>query len=304
MPALRHLQRLCAAALAAACGLAAADTLDKLMVGKSIHLGYRPNSAPFSFAREKSEAPAGYAVDLCKLFAEMLARELKIPLQQVWVPVGPNERNAALADGLVDIDCADSTVTNQAQKEVAFTIPIFVAATRLMVAGKVEGTDLGLLQGKRIVTTSQSGNEAMLRHVLGQTGVAATVQVARTHRAALEVLRKGEAQALFADDATLFAIRLAPGGPGDVTVLQKTYSMRPKAIAFRRDEPRLRALLSREMRSLIASGALPRLHEQWFNSTLASHGVNLGVPLSYLLRETWKVPSDSYVDHAYGHLPD
>jgi glutamate/aspartate transport system substrate-binding protein len=289
-------------ALAAACGAAAADTLDKLQVSKTLHLGFRPASVPFSFA-DKSGEPAGLAVDLCRHFAAALSRELKLPLQLAWVPVGPNERNAALADGLIDIDCADSTVTNQSMQEVGFTYPIFVAATRLLVPGVQEGTDLGRFFGKKLVTTSQSGNEAMLRHVLGQTGVKAEVIVARTPKAALEVLKKEQAQALFADDATLFALRLAMP-EGGYTVLPKAYSLRPKALTYRKDEPRLRAILAREMRGLITGGTLAKWHEQWLNAPLPGSGINLGVPISYLLRESWKNPSDHYVDHAYGHLPD
>lgn len=292
-----------AAGLAFLAGLGGvqADTIDKLKVGKTLHLGYRTSSIPFSYV-EGSE-PVGYAVDVCKHFAAVLARELKLPLQITWLPIGPNERTSALVDGLIDIDCADSVVTNQSLKDLSFTIPIFVAATRLLVPGPVESTDLGRFSGKRVVTTSQSGNEAMLRHVLGQTGVSAEVVVARTSKSALDVLKKGQAQALFADDATLFAIRLNSASAG-YSVVPKVYSMRPKAIAFRKDEPRLQSIVSREMRVLITSGTLARWHDQWLNSALPGSGINLAVPVSYLLRETWKNPSDSFVDHAYGHFPD
>ncbi len=289
------------AALFAATAVAA-DTLDKLQVSRKIHLGHRTASVPFSFI-DKAGEPAGLAVEVCKHFAAALSRELKLALQVVWVPVGPNERNAALADGLIDIDCADSTVSNQSLKEVGLTVPLFVAATRLLVPGAVEGTDLGRFHGQKVVTTSQSGNEAMLRYVLAQTGVNAGVVVARNPKAAMEVLRKGEAQALFADDASLFAIRLSAGAER-YTVIPKAYSMRAKALAFRTTEPRLRAVLSREMRALIQGGVLARWHEQWLNSPLPGYGINLGVPVSYLLRETWKNPSDSFVDQAFGHLPD
>lgn len=299
---IRRIARAAGIAGLVAVSAATADTLDKLQISRKIHLGHRTASVPFSFTNKAGE-PAGLAVDLCKHFAAALARELKLPLQIVWVPVGPNERNAALADGLIDIDCADSTVSNQSQKEVGLTIPVFIAATRLLVPGAVEGTDLGRFQSRKVVTTSQSGNEAMLRYVLGQTGVNADVVVARTPRAALDVLRKGEAQALFADDASLFAIRLSASAQR-YTVIPKAYSMRAKALAFRADEPRLRAVLSHEMRALIRSGTLTRWHEQWLNAPLPDSGINLGVPVSYLLRETWKSPSDSFVDPTFGHLPD
>lgn len=299
----RALARVAAAlALGSTLGVARADTLDRLQVSKTLNLGYRTGSLPFSYALKSGE-PAGLAVDLCKQFAAALSRELKLPLQLAWVPVGPNERNAALADGLIDIDCADSTVTNASLEQVSFTYPIFVAATRLMVAGVQTDTDLGRFHGKKLVTTSQSGNEAMLRHVLAQTGVTAEVVLARTPKAALEVLKKGQAHALFADDATLFALRVATP-EGGYSVLPKTYSLRPKALAYRKDEPRLRAIFAREMRQLIASGTLAMWHERWLDSALPESGINLATPISYLLRESWKNPSDHFVDYVYGNLPD
>lgn len=302
MPHFQSLRATTALIAALALSAAHADTFDKLKVSKTIYLGYRTSDTPFSFVNKAGE-PTGFAVDLCRHFAAALSRELKLPLQLTWVPVGPNERNAALADGLIDIDCADSTVTNQSMKEVSFTIPIFVAATRLLVPGVQEGTDLGRFHGQKLVTTSQSGNEAMLRHVLRQTGVSADVVVARTPKAAMEVLKKGQAKALFADDATLFSLRLGFADAG-YSVLPKTYSLRPKALTYRKEEPRLRALMSREMRDLIGNGSLAKWHEQWLNAPLPDSGINLATPISYLLRETWKNPSDSFVDYVYGDLPD
>jgi len=281
-----------------------ADTLDKVRIAKAIYLGHRSSSVPFSYV-DKSGTPSGYAVEICKRLAEAIGKELRLPeLKTVWIPVGPNERNSSLTDGLIDIDCADSAITAQSQQVVSFTVPIYVASTRLLVTGRPAGTDLGQLTGKKVVTTSQAGNESMLQYVLSQTGVRAETVVARTPKAAMEILRSGRAQALFADDATLFGILLLNKDNRDLTVLPKTYSLRPKAITFRKDEEHLRQLLLREMRSLIAEGVVQKLHERWFNASLQDAAINLGTPISYVLRETWKNPTDAYVDYAYGHMPD
>ena len=281
-----------------------ADTLEKVRISKALHLGHRGGSIPFSYLG-KTGKPIGYAIDVCKHLAGAIAKELKLPeMQVVWVPIGPNERNSALTDGLIDLDCADSTVTAQSQKAIAFSIPIYLAATRLMVAQAGSNMDIGSLGGRKVVTTMQSGNEAMLRHVLGQTGVTADVVVARTAKAAVELLTTGQAQALFADDATLFGIRNLAKDQSQFTTFQKTYSLRPKALAFRKDDEKFRGLMTREMKALIAAGTIQKWHEQWFNSPLPDSALNLKTPIFYLLRDTWKTPTDAYTDYAYGHLPD
>ncbi|ABE46240.1 amino acid ABC transporter substrate-binding protein [Polaromonas sp. JS666] len=281
-----------------------ADTLDKVRVSKALHLGHRSGSIPFSYLGNTGQ-PIGYAIDLCKHLAAAIAKEIRQPeMQIVWIPIGPNERNSALMDGLIDLDCGDSTVTAQSQKVIAFSIPIYLAGTRLLVPKAASIAEIGTLSGMKVVTTTQSGNEAMLRHVLGQTGVTADVVVARTAKAATEVLTTGQAQALFADDATLFGIRNLTKDQAQFTTLPKTYSLRPKALAYRKDDERLRTLVTREIKTLIASGLIQRAHEQWFNSPLPDSVVDLKTPISYLLRDTWKTPTDVYTDYAYGHLPD
>lgn len=300
----------CIVSLAAALLLCAgswtvkADTLDKVRVSKTLHLGHRSGSIPFSYLGSTGQ-PMGYAIDLCKHLAAAIARELKQPEMQIaWVPIGPNERNSALVDGLIDLDCGDSTVTAQSQKLIAFSVPIYLAGTRLLVPKSASIAEIGSLSGKKVVTTTQSGNEAMLRHVLGQTGVTAEVVIARTAKAAAEVLTTGQTQALFADDATLFGIQNLTKDQTQFITLPKTYSLRPKALAYRKDDERLRTLATRELKALIASGLIQKGHEQWFNSPLPDSGVNLKTPISYLLRDTWKTPTDVYTDYAYGHLPD
>lgn len=301
----RRLVSLCAALLLGAGSWAAeADTLDKVRVSKTLYLGHRSGSIPFSYVSGTGQ-PIGYAIDLCKHLAASIAKEIKQPDMKIaWVPIGPNERNPALVDGLIDLDCGDSTVTTQSQKLIAFSIPIYLAGTRLLVPKSASIAEIGSLSGKKVVTTTQSGNEAMLRHVLGQTGVTAEVVITRTAKAAAEVLVTGQAQALFADDATLFGIQNLAKDQGQFTTLPKTYSLRPKALAYRKDDDTLRNLVSREIKTLIASGLIQKAHEQWFNSPLPDSSVNLKTPISYLLRDTWKTPTDVYTDYAYGHLPD
>jgi glutamate/aspartate transport system substrate-binding protein len=86
-----------------------ADTLDKVRVSEALYFGYRVGSIPFSYVGITTQ-PIGYAIDLCKHFAFAIVRELKQPeIPIVWIPVGPSERNSALADGLIDLDCAGST---------------------------------------------------------------------------------------------------------------------------------------------------------------------------------------------------
>ena len=90
---------------------AAESTLDQIKSSKTIKLGYRELSIPFSFV-DDSKQPRGYSIDLCKIVADDVAKELKLDKLDVqWVPVTAQSRFEALKSGKIDLECGNSTQT-------------------------------------------------------------------------------------------------------------------------------------------------------------------------------------------------
>ena len=95
-------------------------TLKKIKETKTIRLGYRESSPPFSFAGSPGK-PVGYSVDLCTRIAAAIQRDLGLAdLQVRWVPVTVDSRMAAVADGTIDIECGSTTNTLSRQEQVDF----------------------------------------------------------------------------------------------------------------------------------------------------------------------------------------
>ena len=70
----------------------AAGTLDKIKASRTLTLGYRQASVPFSFAG-KDKQPWGYSVDLCTSVAAAISKQLGLDdLQLKWVSVTPETR--------------------------------------------------------------------------------------------------------------------------------------------------------------------------------------------------------------------
>lgn len=66
----------------------AAGTL-KIRASKTIALGYRENSVPFSYTGDDNQ-PWGYSVQLCTRVAAAIVKQLDLDeLQLLWVPVTP-----------------------------------------------------------------------------------------------------------------------------------------------------------------------------------------------------------------------
>ena len=59
-----------------------------------------------------------------------------------------------------------------------------------------------------------------------------------------------------------------------------------------KDDPELKQIFDEEMKSLIATGEAQALYDRWFLKPIPPRGLALGVPMSYLLKDFWKYPSD------------
>jgi hypothetical protein len=102
-------------ALVLTAGLALAqgpdERLNAINKTKIIKIAYRTDARPFSYLNENKE-PAGYTVDLCKLVARSLEKQLGVPeLDIQWVPVTTQTRFEAVANGMADMECGSSTAT-------------------------------------------------------------------------------------------------------------------------------------------------------------------------------------------------
>ena len=50
------------------------------------------------------------------------------------------------------------------------------------------------------------------------------------------------------------------------------------------------------MKKMVYSQQIAGLYKKWFESPIAPQGVNLRIPMSYLLRDSLKFPSDNIGD--------
>jgi len=80
--------------------------------------------------------PLGYAVDSCKNLLQALQRDAQLPsLRTKYLQADNNERFAAVANGRLDLECADTTNTrgHRDQLGMAFSVPYCLAGTRVLV---------------------------------------------------------------------------------------------------------------------------------------------------------------------------
>jgi ABC-type amino acid transport substrate-binding protein len=84
---------------------ALSGTLKKIKETRTITLGYRESSLPFSYLNKRAQ-PIGYSLDLCREVVEQASTELDgMNIKIVLAPVTSADRFAKVKTGDVDLEC-------------------------------------------------------------------------------------------------------------------------------------------------------------------------------------------------------
>ncbi len=239
-------------------------TLDKIKTTKTVSLGYRDSSVPFSFI-DKSRAPAGYQVDLCQRVVEDLRRDLKLPdLEAKWVPVTVESRITAVRDGTIDIECGSTTNTLSRQEQVDFSLTTFITGASLLA---LAGTDVGELTGVRIAVIPGTTTDQFIKDALARGGAGASraqLLAVKDHAEGLVALMNRTADVYATDRAILIGLVLSTPEPQRFALLDRFLSYEPYALMLRRGDPAFRLAVNRSLARLYRSGEIMEVYRKWF----------------------------------------
>lgn len=284
-------------AQAAAQAPAARPTLDNIRSTGVITLAHRESSVPFSYY-DDSKRPIGYSIDLCLLVVEALRRELKLSKLRVeYLPVTPADRIQAIAGGKADLECGNTTNTLERRRSVAFTVVHFFAGGRLLIraGGPTSLADLHLRRGT-VVTTKGSTYAKFLESKAKLGSFNVRVTEAKDAAEAFALFERGEADAFLFDDIVLYGLRAAAKSPSAYEVSSELLSMEPLAIMLRKDDPAFKRFVDTTLTRAMIDGEVRPLYRKWFQSPIPPKGVNLNVPVSPLLFDQFRYPSDNVGD--------
>lgn len=270
----------------------AAPVLDELRKGGKLRIAYRESSVPFSYL-DANKKPIGYALDLCLRVADALRKQPGLQgLAVEWIPATPANRIALVEQGQAHLECGSTTNNAERREKVAFTIPHFITGARLLVRADSKVTRIEDLEGKKLVSTQgttplkaaeQANRERLLR---------ITIVQAPDHGRAVEMVEKGEVDAFVMDDVLLYGLAANRPDPSALKVVGKFITTEPLAIMLPKDDPEFKKFVDAEMRRLIQSREIFTLYDQWFSKPIAPANTALNMPVSYLLRDFWKYPTD------------
>ena len=219
-----------------------------------IIVGVRTDTKPFGYRNVNGQLQ-GFDIDLAReiakhIFADSNAIE--------FVPVTAANRIATLNSGKVDMLIATMSVTNERNMVVDFSKPYYMAGQAIIVKNRRNYATIKQLNGKRVIIVYGSTGEMSVR----MNAPEAIIRGYKDYGLAYKALKRGDADAMIADDTILY--NLALDDPS-VKILKKRFSKEPYAIAFRKgtESIQLKESVNFVLDFMEHSGKLRDLQRKW-----------------------------------------
>ena len=272
-------------------GAGAQGVLDRVAAGGQLVLAHRESSVPFSYVHQGK--PMGYAVDLCLGLAEAVRKKTGMKDMAVaFLQVTPENRMAMVEQGKADLECGSTTNNAERREKVAFTIPHFITGTRLLMKASSKVTRMEDLAGKKLVSTRGTTAYKVAEKAGRERLTGFTLLEAPDHARAVEMVEKGEADAFAMDDVLLYSLAASRPNPKALKVEGRFLTTEALAIALPKQDAAFKKVVDEEMRRLITSREILAIYDKWFMQAIPPQGRALNLPVSYLLRDFWKYPTD------------
>ena len=279
-------------------------TMKKIKDTKSITLGVRDSSIPFSYLDDK-QSYQGYSIDLCLKVVTAIQKQLGLTALDVKMnPVTSATRIPLMANGTVDLECGSTTNNLERQKQVAFAPTTFVTANRLLSKKSSNINTLADMKGKPLVSTSGTSNLKQLTTLNGEQNLGMNIMTAKDHAEAFLMVETGRATAFGMDDILLASLAASSKSPADYTISSEALSIEPYAIMMRREDPQFKKAVDTAIENVFKSGDINRIYAKWFQSPIPPKGVNLNIPMSAQLKAVISKPTDSGDPASYAAVPE
>ena len=263
-------------------------TLQKIKDSKTVTLGYRESSIPFSYLARPGD-PIGYSIDLCNAVVDETSKELQgLEIAVKSKKVTAETRIPAVRSGEIDLECGSTTANFERKKEVAFSPIFFVAGTKLLVPRSSDITSYRDLRDKTVVVTAGTTNEPAVRAISEKQKLGIRLVIGKDHAESFAMLRQGKADAFATDDVLLYGLVATTKSGAQYHVVGEYLSYDPYGLMYHKDDPDFAAVVDRAFSRLAQSRELVQLYNKWFQQRLPT-GERLDLPMSPQLEEIFRV---------------
>jgi ABC-type amino acid transport substrate-binding protein len=243
-------------------------TLKKIKTSGTFTIGHRESSPPFSFLGQgQDKRPQGYSIDICLHVAAAIQKQLGLAdLKINWVPVTPESRVQAVAQGTVDIECGSTTSSLSRMERVDFSLMTFVDGGSLLTTADANLKGLGDLAGKRVAVAPGTTTEKALAEFLKSEFINVQIVPVKDHGDGLAAIEGGKADAYASDRGILVGLVLTKGDPKRFVLANFLFSYEPYGLMVRRNDGAFRLTVNRALVDLYRSGRIGAIYDRWFGA--------------------------------------
>ncbi len=230
----------------------------RIVANGALRVGMSGDQPPLNF-KSRGGRMMGLEVDITRGLAAMMGVEPRF----VEMPFG--ELIGALERGEVDLVISGVTITPARNMKVPFVGPYQISGKSILTKSSTlakadETTDLDQ-PSLRLAALSGSTSEEFVKAFLPK----ATLKLTENYESAIEMLRKGEVQAVVADYEICALSVLRYPDEGLVT-LARPLTVEPLGIAVAPGDPLFLNLMQNNIDALEASGLFDGLRGRWLRS--------------------------------------
>lgn len=268
-------------------------TLGKIASAKSITLGYRDASVPFSYVGDNSGKPMGYSVELASKIVERIQQKTGVATLNVkYNLVTSQTRIPLVQNGTVDLECGSTGVTAERQKQVAFSYGFIYVKGQLLTAKDSGIKGFPDLAGKNVVTTAGTTSERLLKIMNAEKQMGMNIISAKDHGESFLMLESGRALAFMMDDALLYGEMAKAKQPADWVVVGEPQSFEIYGCMMRKGDEGFKQVVDKAISATFASGEVNAIYDKWFMQPVPPKGLNLNFPMSDELKKLIANPTD------------
>jgi ABC-type amino acid transport substrate-binding protein len=266
--------------------------LDRIKSTGHIVLAHRQSSVPFAYY-DANKQPIGFAVDLCKDIAEAVKRHLGLKTLTIdYVPDTTANRIDLIVSGKADLECGTTTNNAERREKVAFTIPHYITGSRYVVRADSPIAELDQFDNHVLVSTAGSTQFKQIDKANRDRLMNIKIMEVPDNAKAMQMVASGQADGFAMDDVQLYGLIAESADPKKFKVVGKFLTIEPLAIMLSKDDAAFKKVVDDEMRHLIRDGEGDTLYDKWFMKPIPPKNVTMNLPMNYLLRDSWKYPSD------------
>ena len=273
-----------------------APALQRIRDTGVVTIGYRVDASPF--AMQHRSQPVGYAIDICNEIVESMRRDLKRVIRVDYVVVTAQTRFEMVRSGKAHMECGTTINDPQRRKAGAvYSMPYFFSGPRILTKTNSGIEDFFDLRGKRVVVVKGTNSIPLLRRRL-EAGTLPGMSLTEvgSYGEAFDAIRTGTADAFITLDVLHFGLRANAEKPTDYRVVGTYQLLEPIALVLPPDDPEMKQYVDRQMAALMLNGTVGRLYEKWFLQPIPPNNRPLEMPMSALLRDQLRWPTDRLGD--------